>query len=594
MKKSLFLIPTFAMGLTLASCSNDEPTVNTGAGGDFETNYLTVNLVPAPDATRAAGNSQTGQPAGDGATYEEGYTSENLVESVRFYFFNADGSKATVKADGTNFFDWNNPDTEGADMPNVEKQLQATVVINTQNGDRLPAKMVAVINPGAEGLTATGTAGNMDLSELQSNRTQDYAAAVNAASPSNFVMTNAVYAEGSGSSKNIVNSNVITLDNYGSTPDDAKGKPVNIYVERNVAKVRVHFDPQSGYVAATKRIALKDNQGEAIMVDGKQVYLEVSNWNLTAETDKGNLFKNISTWNDDLFGSRAWNYAPYFRSYWANNATGAAQHWHNFTEISSLGGKDFTGDLANSIYANENAPQTAAASTTADIEPFTKVILAGKLVYETGAYVEVTKYKGLTIVGESNLVASILDNMGSYMIYSYVENPGSDVSFSSLQAEDVEFKTAFEAGQAQAGESTTGRYYVYLQLSATGKSKNWTRTDNKDTYQQQAFSAENNNAAVDSYLISNVGKAQIYSGGLTYYYFPIRHLADEAKVGYYGIVRNHIYDCNIKEVTGLGTPVYRPTETIYPERPTDEDTYIAAQIKILSWRLVNQDVNLNW
>lgn len=85
---------------------------------------------------------------------------------------------------------------------------------------------------------------------------------------------------------------------------------------------------------------------------------------------------------------------------------------------------------------------------------------------------------------------------------------------------------------------------------------------------------------------------------MTYYYFPIQHLGhmgkDGKNYGKNGVVRNHIYDSTITKLYGLGTPVYNPDETIYPEKPEDNDSYIAAQIKILSWRLVNNNVELEW
>ncbi|WP_300851937.1 fimbria major subunit, partial [uncultured Bacteroides sp.] len=64
--------------------------------------------------------------------------------------------------------------------------------------------------------------------------------------------------------------------------------------------------------------------------------------------------------------------------------------------------------------------------------------------------------------------------------------------------------------------------------------------------------------------------------------------------GKYGVVRNHVYAANIHSLVGLGTPVYDPEEVIYPEKPGGDDTYIAAEIRILSWRIVNQNIDLEW
>ena len=90
--------------------------------------------------------------------------------------------------------------------------------------------------------------------------------------------------------------------------------------------------------------------------------------------------------------------------------------------------------------------------------------------------------------------------------------------------------------------------------------------------------------------MKELGSAKVWKDGYTYYYFDIKHLGNKI-----GVVRNHIYDANITKLTGLGTPVYNPDEIIYPEKPIDdEETFIAAQINILSWRIVKNDVELDW
>ena len=62
----------------------------------------------------------------------------------------------------------------------------------------------------------------------------------------------------------------------------------------------------------------------------------------------------------------------------------------------------------------------------------------------------------------------------------------------------------------------------------------------------------------------------------------------------YGIVRNHIYDIAINSVSGLGTPVLDPEEVIVPQKPTNDETYLGARINILSWRVVKQNIDLEW
>ena len=85
-----------------------------------------------------------------------------------------------------------------------------------------------------------------------------------------------------------------------------------------------------------------------------------------------------------------------------------------------------------------------------------------------------------------------------------------------------------------------------------------------------------------------IGEALLYEGGKTYYFTDIKHLGNT-----YGVVRNHIYDINIKSITGLGTPVVSGNPVIVtPEVPEDNATYVAAQINILSWKIVTNEVDL--
>ena len=58
-------------------------------------------------------------------------------------------------------------------------------------------------------------------------------------------------------------------------------------------------------------------------------------------------------------------------------------------------------------------------------------------------------------------------------------------------------------------------------------------------------------------------------------------------------MRNHSYQVTIQNIKGFGTPVYDPKKEIDPMIPSDENTYLAASIKVLSWRVVSSKVNLD-
>ena len=81
-----------------------------------------------------------------------------------------------------------------------------------------------------------------------------------------------------------------------------------------------------------------------------------------------------------------------------------------------------------------------------------------------------------------------------------------------------------------------------------------------------------------------------WTDGKCYYYVDVEHFGSE---GYeVGIVRNHWYDISINSIKGLGTPVFDPTEDIVPGRMEEENYYLAAEVKILKWKMVSQNVDL--
>ena len=102
---------------------------------------------------------------------------------------------------------------------------------------------------------------------------------------------------------------------------------------------------------------------------------------------------------------------------------------------------------------------------------------------------------------------------------------------------------------------------------------------------------ESTAAMINSTLANKdiVDRALVWKSGMTYYFYEIKHLENQK-----GVVRNHIYDTKVTKITGLGTPVYNPDEIIYPEKPNENDHYIAAKINILSWRIIKDDYELEW
>lgn len=597
MKKLLY----FAMALGLVACQTEKVDVNGGLeAGDAVSNYLHVSLV-SNAATRAvedAGNYE------DGSDYDE-----NIVNNVRFYFFN--GNAAFVVADGKSYSDYQIGGDDN-DMPNVERILDATIVIDTRNGDNVyPTSVVAILNP-----TAAVLKKNYALDELSAVIAQ-----VPLEASTGFVMSNSVYYD--DATKKVVIAAPVTAENLATTEEAAKEHPVTIYVERTVAKVGLE-------VNATKiDTDIYDTGIKYTNVAGeeKSIYVNFLGWNVTGAADRSNLLKSINeAWPANLFKTgtngtdEPWNYAPYHRSFWAINPEGLGYLYDDFNAAKA---KTFD----QTAYVRENAAQNTAGDNNSI---HTQVIIAGQLVDDSADHnpLEVAELAGVKYYGANGEAEAALKmayaNFGG--VYKYkvtTDGSGSNTEVKKIEPEDLKIVTVSSFNDnGQVDSTKQGRYYVYAKLAADAGEgyDGWTKNPNADTF----------NAATDAIDTDEVeehvhswGHAKVWKGGYTYYYFDIRHLANpsilaekpelgdedyeskmaayklalaeaEATPGYYGVVRNHVYKCNVKSIFGLGTPVYEPGETIYPEHPEDEDTIIAAEIRILSWRIVSNDYDLDW
>lgn len=110
------------------------------------------------------------------------------------------------------------------------------------------------------------------------------------------------------------------------------------------------------------------------------------------------------------------------------------------------------------------------------------------------------------------------------------------------------------------------------------------------------------NKALYSCFSGPMGGVSEYEGGLAYFSVPIEHLWTQesgigdagfsAKLGQYGIVRNHVYTINITDINGIGTGIGEPQAPIIPI-VDNEKYHIRAEIRVQKWRIVpTQDATL--
>lgn len=548
MKLSGFLVGTLACTL-FAACSNEENSAINSSQEEGQLSYVAVNIVNAnPTGSRV-----------EGGKYENGKGPENTITKARFYLFNASGNPYTVtnEAPGavaaTNYVDITTLEDQGKDEPNVES-IKKGVLVFKGTTTELPTSIVAVLNPPA---TLTGS---KSLSDLQT-AIADYS------STTSFVMSNSVYAsEGT----EVVATNII--GKVAQNKEDAEANPVDIYVERVLAKVRVTFSN-----------ADKENQYK-VSEDGEPaVYAKILGWAVTRTADKSNLLKDIDpTWDNTTLGF-TWNDEPFHRSYWATTSTTVTLEEKSQDEI-----------------INDQKPTTPEGATNISVQRYcqentkadehTEVVVVAQLVNELGNPNPIYKYFGEEHDSEEDIL-TLIANKYNNVYYTRTEvtslpEGGTEYEYESfIKPDNIHFEaTTPETGGedyeaiAQLDDDALNGVTIYIENPEyNGENEKYIELTNAE-------------ATINEELAKN--PAQIAKEGYVYYYTPIKHLGTTGSTGEYGVVRNHIYDVTITDIKGYGTPIFDPDKDIDTTHPSNEEVYIAARINVLSWRVVSSDVTL--
>lgn len=585
-----------ALMLTVASCSSEDVAGGDAQNGKGATSYLAVNIENVGSAPASRSYAK-----GDG-TYEDGTDTESKINKVRFYFFNGDGTpyllvnKDATNEQSVNYLDQAVIETDGKDNDHTaEIKTKAVLVLNGET-KAIPASVIAVINPDVLDNT-TLQSGTMTLSELRTSATgSKFHDDTNG-----FVMSNSVY-ESAG--QDVCSTPV--ANHVFATSDAALKQPVDIYVERVNAKVNAKIDAtyqrdgestpawtetEGKYQIEVGNIEVNTyatgNTNATPTKTKYPVYAVVQGWQLADANGKAEVCKQINTsWYAGQLGISPWTTSDYHRCFWSKSVpfTSGAQGGVNqpvnpkFEDIKlSLSG-DFS---TTPVYTLPNTPTEVIANPTTSLNTLTKLIVAAKLVYKdkNGEYhpAQVCQYRGLTYLGEEAVKKQIVGGFARYFKKTTTES--GDV-YKSIEASDIAFKTVVPGSPESSGVKN---YEVVATLASTvgdlyvKNGETWTIASKDDI-----------NAALAKET------AQVRStDGATYYYTPIKHLGEAGKLGEYGIVRNHSYQVTIQNIKGFGTPVYDPKKEIDPMIPSDENTYLAASIKVLSWRVVSSKVNLD-
>lgn len=537
MKKAI-LGALFA-GAMLASCSSDEPLVNGGEDNNKgDLGYVSVNIVqPASAGTRAGGDQKDG--------FEYGYEAENEAKTGMFYIFKDGGASfqdaQTVVLSG-----------KGENGANIERMYNAVLVIDGAKDKPTAAKYIVCVLNAPSGLT-----GKESLADLE-KKIGDYS--THAAG--SFIMTNSVYQ--SSDSKKVLGAAIEETNIKESAAAAKESAPVNIYVERVVAKIRAKKDEGFSNTGTGEIEMGATKKSFNIKITG----IEVANIAKSAY-----LFKELPTtaptWD--------WNDASKYRCYWEHTVDTTSYKNQSYAQIapSSFDWDNFTKMDSVYVQPNINGTDTTAVLVTAQLVETQKDKdgndVPADLVYIQGGYT--------TMAGATAIVAEHIANKG----YWKRANDYSETNkhYEQLSKDDFEWYNKNDSTALTWLKS----YEVIPQIKSTVKlyikgDETYTEATEKQTTSINALLGGTNDKR-------SAYTARIFKDGKCYYFVNI----ENSIAGVPGVVRNHIYELSLKGIGGIGVPVFDPDDVIIPENPEDEDLYyLAAKINVLSWKLVTQNV----
>lgn len=329
----------------------------------------------------------------------------------------------------------------------------------------------------------------------------------------------------------VMSNSVYAEDNQPVCVSDITGHVATKQADAISNPVDIYVERVAAKLTSTANGAQEGKYLVGTTTNGQDVFAVIKGWGIAKETTGANLIKKIdATWSVADLGFE-WNHPAYFRSYWEASTTelGADKTYN-----------DYKSKIGQVYYTN---PNTNAPEYVATVQ----------LQYADGTLAEICSYKGVEYLSEDAVKKAILLENKAYKKRVPVEGGYNE---EGLTVNDIHFVVV--------------GYQVKAQLN-----------DGVTVYKDGVEATTEANTKIGATL------AEIRKDGMAYYHTGVEHLGT-AK----GIVRNHFYQIDVNTIKGFGTPVYDPESKFVPEDPKEVKTYIAATIKVLSWRVVGQSVDL--
>lgn len=575
--------------LAFAACSSDEPAPKKTTTGDGQTAYIAVNI------SDVNGGKHFNAPKRATTPDDFAFGDEHAIVNARFFFFDENGvfvTEANVWTGGQ--------DVTPADK-NVEFQGNNVLVLKGIRDKSALAYMVTVLNAPTtlapvENMTTLDEFSKVTFDAVSRKATIDGKDTdVFYMSTSSFVSEDTKHYD-----KKYYYANKLDASDYITVPESAGEitseqlkdlNVVKVYVERLAAKVTLNMP--AGPIELTMTVAGTPanpnvNEEDAFGVASTKLYIQFDNWSVSCTAPLTYLSKQLNANTPGYFTD--WNEPTRFRSYWAeayqygqkqdlvyktfaqiNNGAGVAVTAPAYEKETTNTVDQITTDGGKTLVRNN----VACAMITATVYADAACTTPANLVYYKGIYYTKDHY-----------IKYALSALNASKDLNFYTKEGDE--FTQISAGDVDFVSADDNASGHILMVYNGTETLYsLKAGTTGE----------DEGDWAVVTADALNTVLAAF--NNNGEATAYTDGKMYYAVPIEHLVagavtGDVNLGQYGLVRNHWYQLSVNKVLNLGKGIFDPDkQQLTPGNEDDNEKFgLAADIEILSWRIVKQDVSL--
>lgn len=567
----------FFAGLALAAlvaCDKENESGNTLKDGDA---YINVKIAYSDPVTKG----QAAEPP-----FYYGTAAEQKINNAYFIFYYADGSfcQYVKKTD----LKMNSQGAGASTDKNIEELSDGVVLLRGLKSKQYPVYMSVILNSEDEWIGA-----NIENKSIEEASKAVQSAIATADKNDQVNWTNFMMSSSSFDNSDAVSGYYCTKLKASNFQESealaiAEGNPVEAYVERLAAKVKVEFAESLG---TSGKIGSFTVNGTS-----KDLYFNVTGWGLNATTKDSYCFKNINTgWTEETLGFK-WNDDANFRSYWGkstNYGTGiypgtygssVDKYDEKTATLNYITYNDLKVGINGNAYCRENTndPEVLGKNFSGTV---TSVLLKAQVTDKEGNAVTLYNFAG-SLYDEANYKAAALNSFEASTTNRIWKKTvsGGNTTYTKVTADDLSVVISADG-------------YAHVELKeASNYCFGAGETSTKDATTAEINKLLNGDEAYKY----NTG-CSFYKEGMMYYNIPIEHLRDDGKYndsdyvqkeGNYGVVRNHYYIITVNSIRNLGKAVNVPDERIIPNDDDVKNYFVAAKINVLSWKVVRQSVDL--